>query len=472
MKCSTSSTTPNLLRKQTNVPKHEEPTFRDRNRLTNGLYTPTRGEGVLLSEIAVIPDTTETMYSVERNNNISNLYSIGSQKRKDLGQTSMPFVHTVELKGPKGETVRFRSVFDDGALANAIDEKMYVTSKNRLSALEPSPRILKMADGRLVPSLGMWKGQVTVKGVSHQGAFEVLNSNGAWALLFGKPLLETFSAVHDYSKDIINLPQGKEWVTLENQFVNVHGVAKALLANLTIDIKQLICTSGDRTPPSPIGTPHQNLHVEQSLTADEPVGEPDQGIAHIVEVSETEERVSDTAEDTLANEPKDEWNHLWLLDPAAGNSPTHPGAEQPDITKSFEPSLLTRKTDPHNPARVKAILSEITLGQDLTRESIRLVISEHAECFALSMSEVKPVEGAALRLDIPRDKKFRTKINQRPQSPPQKTFFNEVINKMLDADIIRPIAHQDVKCCGATTLAKKTHEGDSITLDNPKTPPK
>ncbi|KAF8805775.1 hypothetical protein BYT27DRAFT_7025973, partial [Phlegmacium glaucopus] len=55
------------------------------------------------------------------------------------------------------------------------------------------------------------------------------------------------------------------------------------------------------------------------------------------------------------------------------------------------------------------------------------------------------------------DKQFRTKINQRPQSPPQKEFFNNVIDKMLAADIIRPIAHRDVKCCGATTLAKKTH---------------
>jgi hypothetical protein len=36
---------------------------------------------------------------------------------------------------------------------------------------------------------------------------------------------------------------------------------------------------------------------------------------------------------------------------------------------------------------------------------------------------------------------------------------------MLAADIIRPIAHQDVKCCGATTLAKKAHEGAGLTLD-------
>ena len=33
------------------------------------------------------------------------------------------------------------------------------------------------------------------------------------------------------------------------------------------------------------------------------------------------------------------------------------------------------------------------------------------------------------------------------------------------AGIIKPIAHQDVKCCGATTLAKKAHEGNGLMLN-------
>jgi hypothetical protein len=171
------------------------------------------------------------------------------------------------------------------------------------------------------------------------------------------------------------------------------------------------------------------------------------------------------------NSPENEWSSIWLLDEAAGNSLAHPGAEQPDIAKVFEPTVLTRKTDPDNPARRKAILSEVTIGQDLTPEQrvqVEGLISEFAACFALSMSEVTPVKGAAHRLDIPRDKQFHTKINQRPQSPPQKEFFNGVIDKMITAGIIRPIDHQDVKCCGATTLAKKTHEGDGLTLDTIK----
>ena len=60
---------------------------------------------------------------------------------------------------------------------------------------------------------------------------------------------------------------------------------------------------------------------------------------------------------------------------------------------------------------------------------------------------------------------FKTKVNQRPQSQPQKEFYYKVIDNMLKADIIEPIAHQDVKCCGATTLAKKAHEGAGLTLN-------
>ena len=60
-----------------------------------------------------------------------------------------------------------------------------------------------MANGQLVPSIGVWKGMVTVKGISHESMFEIFNSNGPWAMLFGKPLLRTFNAIHDYMENTI-----------------------------------------------------------------------------------------------------------------------------------------------------------------------------------------------------------------------------------------------------------------------------
>ena len=90
----------------------------------------------------VIPDTNN-LY-IKGNNSVFDLYEVGGLKE---GETSLPFVYRVELSGPKGEIVRFRSVFDDGALVNAVDEAVYLTLKGRLTTLTPSGKILRMADG-------------------------------------------------------------------------------------------------------------------------------------------------------------------------------------------------------------------------------------------------------------------------------------------------------------------------------------
>ena len=45
-------------------------------------------------------------------------------------------------------------------------------------------------------------------------------------------------------------------------------------------------------------------------------------------------------------EPDKGWDHLWLLNPVAGNNPAHPGTEQPDISKTFKPTLLTKEDEP------------------------------------------------------------------------------------------------------------------------------
>jgi hypothetical protein len=62
-----------------------------------------------------------------------------------LLEESNPFVHGVELHGPKGETVRLRGIFDDGATINVIDEKTFAMVKHRLNKPNPSDRIMRMA---------------------------------------------------------------------------------------------------------------------------------------------------------------------------------------------------------------------------------------------------------------------------------------------------------------------------------------
>ena len=50
------------------------------------------------------------------------------------------------------------------------------------------------------------------------GTFEIFPSNGAWAALFGKPLLKVFSASHKYTGDTITLKGDEGQSVITNDF--------------------------------------------------------------------------------------------------------------------------------------------------------------------------------------------------------------------------------------------------------------
>jgi len=471
----------------------------DHEQSVSAIHAPLRGEGALPRD-NVTADTSH-MYNNVSNEHTLNLYRVDSLSKK----FSVPFMHGVILDGPQGESVRFRSIFDDGAMVNVIDKPMFMKTAARLTQLAPSLRTLRMADGHLVASMGVWTGNITIGSAKCESSFEVFDSGGAWALLVGKPLLEQLKATHDYAMDTITIPQGDTSITISNQYTDVHSAAAKLLAGLTIDIKQRTNSVGDSLSPSR-QVPHMRTPVHKHLDQPKPIDampsliKPDAANevleGHVpvdivwndelpyanftgdwqsplrevssAPTSDSSTHNSDISWDSERPGLSEHWSSVWTLDNVAGGDKSDPGAAQPELTKIFDPSILTRRSEPFKPERVKAIIEEITIGNDLQQhevDEVKHLLAEFADCFALSMSEVTIVEGAAHRLDIPRDKKFRTKINQRPQSPPQKIFFNGVIEKMLEADIIEPIPYQDVKCCGATTLAKKAHEGGGLTLE-------
>ena len=251
-----------------------------------------------------------------------------------------------------------------------------------------------------------------VKGMEWKATFKVFKSNGAWAMLFGKPLLKIFNAVHNYKEDTIQIPQkeGTGWAILKNQYADKQGFAGKLLANLTVDIKQLIAV------PQPISA--AGIVAKLSRTGEQKkqkynskvyklcggLTTPFEGSSAIKPCGVTETHIADTVispdisiQEQKISVPKKSWSSMWLLDEAAGKSQTHPGMEQPDIAKVFKLTLLTRKTDPYNPACVEAIISEVIIGQDLSPEErlkVQDLILEFADCFTLSMSEVTPVNGA------------------------------------------------------------------------------
>ncbi|KAF8222827.1 hypothetical protein L208DRAFT_1320414, partial [Tricholoma matsutake] len=154
------------------------------------------------------------MYQVQTESQIVDLYCMEGD---DKEMRTIPFQHTVKLHGPRGEIVRLKGTFNDGAMVNAVDLRAFQTIKHCLKTLGKSNHIMRMADGRLVPSARTWTEIITAGDVSHKKTFEVFDSNGAWSALFRKPLLEKFKAVHNYNLDTITIPKGDSWVVLQNQ---------------------------------------------------------------------------------------------------------------------------------------------------------------------------------------------------------------------------------------------------------------
>ena len=62
---------------------------------------------------------------------------------------------------------------------------------------------MRMANGTLIPSSGSWLGTVVVDTVRTNGTFKIFASGGAWNVLFRKPLLQVFNAIHEYNTDTI-----------------------------------------------------------------------------------------------------------------------------------------------------------------------------------------------------------------------------------------------------------------------------
>ncbi|TFY82666.1 hypothetical protein EWM64_g1338 [Hericium alpestre] len=167
--------------------------------------------------------------------------------------------------------------------------------------------------------------------------------------------------------------------------------------------------------------------------------------------------------------------HMSFLDESSGID-TFPAADDLDPgvevwgVDSADPasSVYTRLTDPHGPERVRELLRRIKIGPDLTqaeRTQVVALLTEFADCFALSVGEVKPADEAVHRLNIPEGATFSVKPRQRPLTPPQRQYLNGKVDEMLAAGIIEPVHPSRVKAVSPTTLAQKAHEGGGLTLD-------
>ncbi|KAJ7018380.1 hypothetical protein C8F04DRAFT_977366, partial [Mycena alexandri] len=128
---------------------------------------------------------------------------------------------------------------------------------------------------------------------------------------------------------------------------------------------------------------------------------------------------------------------------------------------STDDDIYTRGSDPFKRTRVARILELVEIGPDVSdqqRDTIRAFIAEHADIFAISVSEVNAVKGALYSPEIPADATFKLGMpNQRPWTLPQSLDVNKQVDVLIDAGILVPIEAKKVKCVSPIALAEKDH---------------
>ncbi|KAJ7436178.1 hypothetical protein FB451DRAFT_1379095 [Mycena latifolia] len=209
-------------------------------------HTLGRGEGASPPDdvAAVIPDAHVPVYN---QSHIIDLYSVGSRERK---RKSVPFIQKVLLRTDSGGEMEVETVVDDGAMAGVLDVDAYEAARQILGELAWSPRVLRMANGELVPSMGSWTGEVNLGGVARRGTLEIFPSGGAWTMLLGKPLLEVFGAWHGYEEDVILLRGERgEIVRVANTHVGSQGKASPVMTMMVAATRATI-SGGSRAPPA------------------------------------------------------------------------------------------------------------------------------------------------------------------------------------------------------------------------------
>ena len=90
-------------------------------------------------------------------------------------------------------------------MINAIDTVAYQRVARRLAPLGLSTCTLRMANGSLVVSLGIWNGTLEWGPLCVHTSFKVFPSGGSWRMLMGKLLLEQIKAFQDYGLDSITV---------------------------------------------------------------------------------------------------------------------------------------------------------------------------------------------------------------------------------------------------------------------------
>jgi hypothetical protein len=411
---------------------------------------------------------------------VVDVYTVAAGEAVEEGD---PFITTTGFQGPKGETVRLTSVVDDGAMINAIDTAAYAAVRDQMNPLAPSRRQLRMANGAIVPSRGVWTGYIEMGGGRFKAHFEVFDSGRSWAVLIGKALLKQLNATHYYTTpEHIELPYQGRIIHLENEVGRTHGTVQALMAgiNVALDRKQWEIAVGEQG-----SSPSRQVHTQH--TPEREQNDVDSTMQHMKTMAREEDGETEGSKGSKDSRDKEGGKMMVGHENEEVQAKTHggPGAKQADLRgdQSASPSrqvqptntsavvelddqpqhtdepstciwaigdvdpIFTRDTDPFKAERVAAIVQHVKIGDKLTAEQRARVIAlvrEFADTFALSVREVKAVDFAKFKLNIPNDTTFSKTVRHRNFTQSQQDYLRKLITELTNAGIVRHIDQNDI----------------------------
>lgn len=336
------------------------------------------------SEVNELISLENLVYTISLKTNTFDLYEVGHElvTCDSCSDTTVeiPFSHQLKLHGPQGVVVQIPALFDGAAMVPAICISLFNLVKHCLGSWQPSCKLLRMANGVIVPLQACWVGAMQLKGMKVEGSFEVFDSGGSWAFLLGKPLLRQFKAKHDFELDMVKIMVSDGSVTvLQNEL----GVPRAFEmgvagVNIMLDIRQ-----------------RNELSMDVPAADCSPMGPPAEAQPVYI---------------TIVSGPDD--------------------------------LVLMCSTEPFKDVRVARIREEVTIGPDVMdaqcEEALQL-IGPYADCFALGINEVNAIQGAIHKLNILVGTTFHMKILPRSYNPDQWAFVEAKLDEMLEAGVVHPI---------------------------------
>ncbi|KZP18348.1 hypothetical protein FIBSPDRAFT_681637, partial [Athelia psychrophila] len=94
------------------------------------------------------------------------------------------------------------------------------------------------------------------------------------------------------------------------------------------------------------------------------------------------------------------------------------------------------------PSRIQEVLDQVKIGEDLStnqRERVRDLLTEFADVFALSLSEVRTVDWYKHHLNIDPNVPMPQRAGQRPVAGPQKDWLYSMLDNMEEAHVVKKV---------------------------------